>query len=293
MDWRFSYLIGRDPKADAPIAHASVSRRHSKLALDEEGRLHLFDLGSKGGTFLHRGGAWRPVSHDIVTTDEPVMFGTYRTTLARVLESIERRGASVSTAASQRGGNWQREATVVHADVVAYSRMMSDDPEGTLRSYKACRRDLVDPAVLLQGGRLFGEAGDSFCAEFRNALDAVRCANAIQLGMQARRSGGGAALAFRIGIDAGEVIADEGGLFGNAVNIAARLQALAPADAIWLSERVRGRLGASVQSRCADRGEQALKNIPEPVRVYEIAPSADLFRGADPVHGAGRAAVKA
>jgi len=132
-NWRRTYQIGRSPSADVVLSHDGVSRRHARLVLDAQGGLYLDDLGSKHGTFVHRGGGWQRLSHDFVGADEPLRFGLHRTTLAQLLEQIGRRPGNQSTTASVRDVRYShRDAIVLVADVVGYSRMMNRDPDGTL-----------------------------------------------------------------------------------------------------------------------------------------------------------------
>jgi adenylate cyclase len=166
----------------------------------------------------------------------------------------------------------RRLAAILAADVAGYSRLMGVDEEGTLAALKACRHELVDPKVAEHRGRIVKTTGDGALVEFASAVDAVRCAMEIQRGMAAR----GAAvpedhrIEFRIGINVGDIISDGGDIYGDGVNIAARLETLASPGAICLSDnayqQIKGKLALDVN----DMGEQSLKNIAWPVRVYRV-----------------------
>jgi DNA-binding response OmpR family regulator len=188
-----------------------------------------------------------------------------RELLARV-RSVLRRGAAGRDAASAR-----RIAAIVAADVAGYSRLVGDDEEGTLARLRALRRALIYGETDAHRGRVVRVMGDGFLIEFSSAIDAVRCAVAVQRGMAAaadepaeRR------LQFRVGINVGDVLADGDDILGDSVNIAARLEGIAEPGGICLSaaayEQVRGKLELAV----ADIGEPQLKNIARPVRVYRI-----------------------
>ena len=273
MAWRRSYIIGRAPDSDAVLSHDRVSRRHAKLVADAQGGLYLADLDSRHGTFVHRSGAWQRLAHDFVGADEPVRFGLHQTTPAQLLEQIRRRAGHESTTGSSLDPrDSHRQAIVLVADVVGYSRMMSRDPAGTLDALMACRRDAFDPAVLHHRGRIFGEAGDSVCAEFRDADDALRAAKAGLLAVRDRFFGKAQKnIALRIGIHAGEVMVKGDSLYGSAVNIAARLQDLAQPGRICVSALVKEK-ARKIALPFADLGEKELKNIPYPIQVYEAEP---------------------
>jgi adenylate cyclase len=166
----------------------------------------------------------------------------------------------------------RRLAAILAADVAGYSRLMGVDEEGTLAALKACRHELVYPKVAEHRGRIVKTTGDGALVEFASAVDAVRCAMEIQRGMAAR----GATIPedrrieFRIGINVGDIISDGGDIYGDGVNIAARLETLASPGAICLSDnayqQIKGKLALDVN----DMGEQSLKNIAWPVRVYRV-----------------------
>ncbi len=163
-------------------------------------------------------------------------------------------------------------AAIVAADVVGYSRLMGADEKGTHLALKAHRKELIDPLIAAHKGYIVKTTGDGLLLRFPSVIEAVSCAVAMQSGMAKRNrdTPGGDRIEFRIGINIGDVIVEKDDVFGEGVNIAARLEQIAPAGGICLSEdayrQVRGKLDIPI----ADTGEQNLKNISNPVRVYCI-----------------------
>jgi len=174
-------------------------------------------------------------------------------------------------------------AAILAADVVGFSRMASADEDRTLARLRTLRSELIDPTVASQNGRVFKRTGDGALVEFRSVVEAVRCAISVQNAMIERNAGMpiDQRIDFRIGIHLGDVVEEsDGDLMGDGVNIAARLEGIAKAGGICLSQQaywqVRGRLSLSVN----DLGPTSLKNIAEPVRVYSLevgAPEQSLF----------------
>jgi TolB-like protein len=166
----------------------------------------------------------------------------------------------------------RRLAAILAADVAGYSRLMGIDEEGTLMALKACRRDLFDPKIAEHRGRIVKTTGDGVLVEFVSAVDAMRCAMEIQRAMAERNiaTAEDRRVEFRIGINVGDIIRDEGDIYGDGVNIAARVESLASPGTICISDnayqQVRGKLAFDV----GDMGEQQLKNIAQPVRVYSV-----------------------
>jgi adenylate cyclase len=166
----------------------------------------------------------------------------------------------------------RRLAAILAVDVAGYSRLMGADEEGTLAALRAVRRELGDPKIAEHRGRIVKTTGDGLLAEFASVVDAVRCAVEVQREMIARNEILPAArrIEFRMGINVGDIIIEDGDIFGDGVNIAARLEALAEPGGICLSaaahEQVRDRLDLAFD----DLGEQQVKNITRPVRVYRI-----------------------
>lgn len=165
----------------------------------------------------------------------------------------------------------RRLAAILAADVVGYSRLMSEDEEATLDTL-ASYQDVVASLTAEHQGRIFGMAGDGMMIEFASAVHAVRCAVAIQRALDRRNAGlpERRRVVFRVGINLGDVIAREGDLYGECVNIAARLQTLAEPGSIFISASVHDQIRAKLGFACEPIGERGLKNIPHPVQVYSV-----------------------
>jgi class 3 adenylate cyclase len=174
----------------------------------------------------------------------------------------------------------RRLAAILAADVAGYSRLMGEDEEGTHGRLKAHLRELVDPKIAEHRGRTVKNTGDGLLAEFPSVVDAVRCAVEIQRAMVDREPGvpDEQRIRFRIGINLGDVIVEEHDIFGDGVNVAARLEALAEPNGICISGTVRDHIGDRLPCAFEDMGEQSVKNIARPVRVYAWRPEgvADL-----------------
>jgi adenylate cyclase len=170
----------------------------------------------------------------------------------------------------------RRLAAILAADVVGYSRLMGADEEGTHERFKAHLREVVDPKIREHHGRIVKHTGDGVLAEFASVVDAVRCAGEIQRAMADRDLDLAAErrLRFRIGVNLGDVIADGGDIYGDGVNVAARLEALAEPGGICVSRTVRDHIRDKLPYPFEDRGEQSVKNIARPVRVYALGPEA-------------------
>jgi adenylate cyclase len=166
----------------------------------------------------------------------------------------------------------RRLAAIVAADVAGYSRLMSGDEEGTLALLKACRRELIEPKITQHRGRIVKTTGDGALVEFASAVDAVRCAMEIQDAMAERNATipENRRVEFRIGINVGDIIIDEGDIYGDGVNIAARVETLASPGAVCISEDVYKQIKGKLAFDVSDMGEQHLKNIAHPVRVYGV-----------------------
>jgi adenylate cyclase len=179
----------------------------------------------------------------------------------------------------------RRLAAILAADVAGYSRMMGEDEEGTLAALMSDRAAVLDPGVARFGGRLIKTTGDGYLIEFASAVAAIECALAVQGAMNERNRDRAPdrRVEFRIGVNLGEVIVQDDDIFGDGVNVAARLEALAEAGGICVSEKVaaevRGRVAAGLQ----DIGFRTLKNIAAPVRVYRVVgPGKDVAPGPEP-----------
>jgi TolB-like protein/class 3 adenylate cyclase len=170
----------------------------------------------------------------------------------------------------------RRLAAILAADVAGYSRLMGADEEGTLAALKALRRELIDPKVKEHRGRIVKTTGDGLLVEFASVIDAVRCAVEIQRDMADRNADvpPERRIEFRVGINIGDIIIDEGDIYGDGVNVAARLEALAEPGAICVSRMVRDQVRDKLDFAFDDRGEQQVKNIARPVRVFLVRPGA-------------------
>src|SRR5690349_12249470 len=168
----------------------------------------------------------------------------------------------------------RRLTAILAADVAGYSRLMGVDEEGTHERLKAHLAELVDPEIAERRGRIVKNTGDGFLAEFASVVDAVRCAAEVQRGMAERNAHAPAEerIEFRIGINLGDVIVEEHDIFGDGVNVAARLEALAEPGGICVSLVVRDQVRDRLDYAFEDLGEQSVKNIARPVRVYALRP---------------------
>jgi TolB-like protein/class 3 adenylate cyclase len=172
----------------------------------------------------------------------------------------------------------RRLTAILAADVAGYSRLMGADEEGTHERLRAHLRELVEPKIAEHRGRIVKNTGDGFLAEFASVVDAVRCAVEVQRGMAERNAVTPAnkRIEFRIGINLGDVLAEGEDIFGDGVNIAARLEALAQPGGICVSRVVRDQVRDKLDFAFEDLGEQQVKNIARPVRVYRVRPEGPL-----------------
>jgi adenylate cyclase len=170
----------------------------------------------------------------------------------------------------------RRLAAILVADVAGYSRLMGADEEGTHQRLRAHLAELVKPTVRDHSGRTVKTTGDGLLAEFASVVDAVRCAAEVQRGMIDREPGVAEErrIRFRIGVNLGDVIAEDDDIFGDGVNVAARLEALAEPGGICISRTVRDQIRDKLPYPLDDLGEQNVKNIARPVRVYMLRPEA-------------------
>jgi class 3 adenylate cyclase len=166
----------------------------------------------------------------------------------------------------------RRLIAILAADVAGYSRLMGADEEGTHERLQAHLRELVNPKINEHRGRIVKNTGDGFLAEFASVVDAVRCAVEVQCEMAKRNadSPSGKRIEFRIGINLGDVIAEGEDIFGDGVNVAARLEALAEPGGICVSRMVRDNVRDKLDYALEDLGQQQVKNIARPVRVYAL-----------------------
>jgi TolB-like protein len=171
----------------------------------------------------------------------------------------------------------RRLAAIVAADVAGYSRLMQDDEEATHARFTALLKGAIEPAIAEHGGRIVKSTGDGFLAEFPSAVEAVRAAVQFQTrikeftiaDVEDRR------IAFRVGINIGDIIVEPHDIFGDGVNIAARLESIAEPGGICISSSAYDQVRGKVQVDFTDLGEQTLKNITRPIRAYAVAPNAN------------------
>ena len=170
------------------------------------------------------------------------------------------------------GSAQRRLAAILAADVAGYSRLMGADEEGTLARLKAHRSALLGPKIEEHKGRIVKTTGDGMLVEFASVIEALRCAIEIQRGMAVRNAGlpDDERIEFRVGINVGDIITDGDDIYGDGVNIAARLEAMAEPDGICVSGRVQEDARGKLDVTFEDAGEQRLKNIAWPVRVYRV-----------------------
>ena len=168
----------------------------------------------------------------------------------------------------------RRLAAIVSADVAGYSRLMGRDESGTLAALKALRQEVVDPAIASHGGRIVKTTGDGLLLEFPSVVNAVRCAVEVQTAMADRTAGiaEDRRIAFRIGINIGDIIVEGDDIFGDGVNVAARLQEIAAPGGICISSRVHEDVRDRLDTAFDDGGTQTLKNIARPVQVWRWQP---------------------
>jgi adenylate cyclase len=166
----------------------------------------------------------------------------------------------------------RRLAAILAADIAGYSRLTERDEEATVARLQALREELIDPALAAHRGRLVKTTGDGLLAEFASVVDAVRCGMAMQHGLAARNAGIDPArrIEFRIGIHLGDVLVAGDDLMGDGVNVAARLESIAPPGGICLSEDAWRQVDGKVTASFTEIGAQNLKNIARPVRAYRI-----------------------
>jgi adenylate cyclase len=176
----------------------------------------------------------------------------------------------------------RRLAAIFAADVAGYSRLVGADEEGTLARLTSHRRELIEPKIAEHQGRLVKTTGDGVLAEFASPVKAVRCAIDVQHGMAERNAdiAEGQRIEFRIGINLGDVVVEDGDIFGDGVNVAARLENIAEPGAVYISRAVRDFVTDAAELALEDLGEQELKNIAKPVQVFRIAAPAQTVAAA-------------
>ena len=167
----------------------------------------------------------------------------------------------------------RRLAAIMAGDIVGYSRLMGVDEEGTLRQLKAHRKELIDPKIAEHHGRIVKTTGDGMLVEFVSVVDAVRYAVDIQRGMAERNAdvAPDRRIEFRIGINVGDIISDENDIYGDGVNVAARLEALAEPGGILVSRNVHDQVCDKLSFGFEDLGEQTVKNIVRPIGIHRVS----------------------
>ena len=157
--------------------------------------------------------------------------------------------------------------------MAGYSRLIGQDEAGTLATLRTCRRELIDPKIAEHRGRIVKTTGDGLLVEFASVVDALRCAVEVQQAMSERNAdvAPGQQIAFRIGINVGDIVVEDGDIFGDGVNVAARLEALAEPGGISVSARVQEDAYGKLDVAFDDTGEHRLKNIARSVRVYRVS----------------------
>ncbi len=183
----------------------------------------------------------------------------------------------------------RRLAAILAADMVGYSRLMGVDEEGTLARLQAHIKDTFDPKIAEHRGRTVKTTGDGLLVEFASVVDAVRCAVEIQRAMGGRHADEPEErrIDFRIGINLGDIIVEGDDIYGDGVNVAARVQELAPAGGTCVSGEAHRQVKSKLDVAYEDLGERQVKNIAEPVRVYRVAPAAGEAQVGEPVPGFG------
>jgi adenylate cyclase len=174
----------------------------------------------------------------------------------------------------------RRLAAILAADVAGYSRLIGIDEEGTLERLRSIRAEVIDPKIAAHHGRLVKTTGDGLLVEFTSVVDALRFAAEVQGEMAERNSGSAVSerVDFRIGVHQGDIVVEDGDIFGDGVNVAARLEGLAEAGGICISARVQEDAAGKLDLAFKDMCEHALKNIARPLRVYRVC--SDRARGA-------------
>src|SRR5246127_592799 len=166
----------------------------------------------------------------------------------------------------------RRLAAILAADVAGYSRLIEADEEGTLGRLKTLRAEIIDPKIAGHRGRIVKTTGDGLLVEFSSVVDALRCATEWQCGMSQRNAPtpDDNRIEFRIGVHQGDIVVEDNDIFGDGVNVAARLEGLAEPGGICVSARVQEDVAGRLDLTFEDLGEQSVKNIVRPVRVYRV-----------------------
>jgi len=166
----------------------------------------------------------------------------------------------------------RRLAAILAADVAGYSRLIEADEEGTLGRLKLLRAEVIDPKIAGHRGRIVKTTGDGLLVEFASVIDALRCAAEVQAAVAESNAtlSPDRRIEFRVGINVGDIVVEDGDIFGDGVNVAARLEGVAEPGGICVSARVQEDAAGRLDLAFEDIGEQALKNITRPVRAYRV-----------------------
>lgn len=172
----------------------------------------------------------------------------------------------------------RRLVTVIMADIVGYTRLMGKNEEATLDAWYACRNDIIDPKIDYFRGRIVKHTGDGFLAEFPSAIDAMKCAIEMQTGLEKRNKNvpEESRILFRMGLNLCDIVADEEDIYGEGVNTAARVEALAEPGTICITSAVHDQVGSKVKAEFEDLGAKKLKNVSKHVRVFQVWPPENL-----------------
>ena len=240
-------------------------------------------LVENAGRLLDRDTIMAAVWPDLFVTDDSIAqcIGSIRRALGdetqRLLKTVPKRGylfaAEVAAEEPAPARVARRLAAILAADVVGYSRLMGRDEPGTLARLKAHRQECVAPLVARHGGRVVNQPGDSILCAFASVVEAVACAAAIQAGMAGREGDLPAAkrIKFRIGVNVGDVLVEGEEIYGDGVNVAARLEGVAEPGGVCVSGKVHDEVRGKLDLGFEDLGELRLKNIADPVRAWRVA----------------------
>ena len=256
------------------LRHAVRERRGCGIDLDRRGLGGSFHIRrdrlshSTASVVLkqsHVSPLWKPVGPNGCHKVAPPVFDIFAG-MGSYVDDLSL-GGDMASARVER-----RLAAILAADVAGYSKLMAADEEGTLASLNAHRRMISDPKITQHHGRLFKTTGDGFLVEFPSVVDAVKCAVDIQREMAVRntRTPSETRIDFRMGINIGDIIEDRGDVFGDGVNVAARLESIAERGGICISRQVLDLVEGKVELSCREMGRQNLKNIARPIEVFGV-----------------------
>ncbi len=270
------YSIGRGVGSDIPIREDSVSRQHAQLAFTDDGRCHLRDCDSTYGTFVFRDGRWEQIQQTVIELEDLLRFGNWQVKTAEIVKLLRAEESALQAQSEKtsfiRRRPQRRLAAILFADVVGYVRLMEAHEADTLARLMAHREDLIDPRITEYHGVIVKNIGDGVMVEFASVLDAVLCAVEIQTGMAERNRNlpEGRRMLLRIGINLGDVVIEDGDMYGGGVNLASRLEGLAEPGGICISAAVYEQVWNKCDLRFDDLGEVDIKHVAEPVRVYAL-----------------------